>query len=85
MTEQPVTFQLELDEEETKLVLAALMELATRYKHLQEVCEMADHQEYANQYSERLDQLYDLMSTLREDEDVIPLGKEATGEDQPAS
>ncbi len=71
---------LQIDEEETSILIAALLEIATRYHHLMEVCELGDHDEYRQQYAERLDTVHDLLTTLREvDDDEFEVDPE-TGE-----
>jgi len=68
MTEQE-KLTVELTEDEAHTVCLALIELATRYQHMLDVCEFGEHENYAESYRQRLDEVNDLLTVFNNPED----------------
>lgn len=68
MTEEK-KLTVELTEDETNVVCLGLIELAGRYQHLLEVCEYGDHENYAESYRQRLEDVNELLAVFNNPED----------------
>jgi hypothetical protein len=68
------SFVVEVSEQEASTIILALLELASRYSHLLEVCEFGDHEDYADMYRERLEEVHELIQVFRaQDEDSVEI------------